>query len=425
MYFLYSLLFGLALLAVIPVYFIKLRIKRNERLHLRERFGFKVPKRKTNRPFLWIHAVSVGEVLSLQNLIQEIKQGHPEWEVAFSTLTNTGYKVASAKLRNVDHLLYVPFDFGWVVRRFFKRLRPQLLVLAESEFWPRLLLEARRSQCPVLVVNGRISERSYRRMRLWRRTVNILFRNISRFLVQTGQDKERLEKIGVEPERIDISGNLKCEVRLPSLEETEIQQLKKELNIPEGKKVVVAGSIHKGEDGRLFQAFQEARRARNDILLVLAPRHPEKFGGIEETFPRDSFVICRRTDLQPGREWDVLILDTIGELARFYALSDAAFIGGSLVPWGGQNLLEPAFYGKPVFFGPHMKNFAALADEFVRGGAAKIVEKPDELKDMFLFNDVPGLEARGKRAKEILCSLQGATIKTLAAIEFFMTHGNP
>lgn len=335
MYFLYSLLFGLALLAVIPVYFIKLRIKRNERLHLRERFGFKVPKRKTNRPFLWIHAVSVGEVLSLQNLIQEIKQGHPEWEVAFSTLTNTGYKVAAAKLRNVDHLLYVPFDFGWVVRRFFKRLRPQLLVLAESEFWPRLLLEARRSQCPVLVVNGRISERSYRRMRLWRRTVNILFRNISRFLVQTGQDKERLEKIGVGPERIDISGNLKCEVRLPSLEETEIQQLKKELNIPEGKKVVVAGSIHKGEDGRLFQAFQEARRARNDILLVLAPRHPEKFGGIEETFPRNSFVICRRTDLQPGREWDVLILDTIGELARFYALSDAAFIGGSLVPWGG------------------------------------------------------------------------------------------
>ena len=424
MYFLYSFLFGLALLVMLPVYFIKLRIMRKESLHLLERLGFRVPVRKTNRPFLWIHAVSVGEVLSLQNLVREIKTGHPEWEIGFSTITNSGFQVASSKLQDVDRLFFVPFDFGWAVRRYFKQLRPQLLVLAESEFWPRLLREARRYRCPVLLVNGRISERSFRRLRHLPWAAGGLFANISRFLVQTAEDEERLKRIGVEPGRIAVSGNLKCEVCLPLLEDGEIQRLKKDLSIPEGKKVVVAGSIHRGEEDKLLRAFREARKIRKDVLLILAPRHPEKFADIAKSLESNSFVVCWRTELRPGLSWDILILDTIGELDRIYALSDAAFIGGSLVPWGGQNLLEPAFYGKPIFFGPHMKNFAALAEEFVRGGAAKIVGRPEELMEMFLDKDPQAGQVMGLRAREILSSLQGATKKTLAAVEFLMTHEN-
>jgi len=421
-YLIYSFMLCFAFLIVIPAYFVKLRVLKKESLHLAERLGFKVPERPTSGLFLWIHAVSVGEVLSLQNLIGEIKGAHPDWEIGFSTLTNTGYKVAAAKLKDVDRLFFVPLDFGWPVRRYFKRLRPDLLVLAESEFWPRLLREARRFRCPVFLVNGRVSGRSFRRLRRCKWGARLLLKNIDRFLVQTAQDKERLEAVGVDSGRVAVSGNLKCETRLPELGESEIRRLRAELSIEGGKKVLVAGSIHRGEEEKLLAAFREARRRKNDILLVLAPRHPDKFGDIEKSFNGNGLVVCRKTRYEPGRTWDVLVLDTIGELARFYALSDAAFIGGSLIPRGGQNLLEPAYYGKPVYFGPHMDNFAALAQLFVNGGGARIVEKPEELTDMFLWRDPLALEEMGRKAKDLLNSLQGATGRTLAALEKFMAH---
>jgi 3-deoxy-D-manno-octulosonic-acid transferase len=417
------LLFG-ALVLFLPLYFIKLKVLRKERLFLSERLGFKLPKRKGENPFLWIHAVSVGEVLSLQSLVKEIRAAYPEWEIGFSTFTNTGYKMAVAKMTAVDHVFFVPFDFALSVRRFFRALRPRLLVLAESEFWPQLLKEAKRHSCSVVLVNGRISGRSFARFRRLRLLAGAIFKNISRFLVQTTQDKERLEKIGVPAERIEVSGNLKCETHLPALLEKDVVAFKKDLSIREGKKVVVAGSIHRGEEGPLLNAFREARKKRDDVLFVLAPRHPEKFQDFEKNFQGLPFVIRRLTSLQPGEDWDILILDTIGELARFYALSDLAFIGGSLIPRGGQNLLEPAFYGKPVFFGPHMENFAALVEEFVRGGGAKIVVREEDLVDMFLFKDPGALRHMGRQAQQILSTLQGATQKTLTGIESFMNHAN-
>ena len=421
-YLLYSLLLFLALLVSIPVYFVKLKLFRKEGLFIRERLGARLPVRESDKPFLWIHAVSVGEVLSLQNLVKEVRRKHPDWEIGFSTLTNMGQRVAQEKIRGVDHIFFIPFDFPWTVGRAFRALRPRLLILAESEFWPGLLKEARRYSCRVLLVNGRISARSFKRFWRFRRMANGVFKNIDRFLVQTAQDKDRLEKIGVPSSRLEISGNLKCEVHLPELGEKDLLRLKKELGIPDSKMVVVAGSIHKGEEDRLIRAYGEARAKNDDLCLVLAPRHPEKFGEIEKVFQDREFVVRRKTALQPGQSWDILILDTIGDLARLYALSDLAFIGGSLVPWGGQNLLEPAFYGKPIFFGPHMENFASLAEEFVKAGAAKIVDRPEDLVEMFLFKDAKAMAEMGHRAKKILCSLQGATEKTLSAIDFFMGH---
>jgi len=421
-YLLYSLVFCLALLASIPVYFVKLKLFQKESLFLRERLGAKLPHRESDKPFLWIHAVSVGEVLSLQNLVKEARRKHPDWEIGFSTLTNMGYRVALEKLLGVDHIFFIPFDFPWIIGRAFRALRPQLLVLAESEFWPGLLSEARRSSCRVLLVNGRISARSFKRFFRFRGMANRVFKNIDKFLVQTAQDKERLEKIGVPSGRLEISGNLKCEVHLPSLGAADLLRLKRELGIPEFKTVVVAGSIHKGEDERLIRAYREARTRKDNLCLVLAPRHPEKFGEIEKTFQNREFIVRRKTALQPGQSWDILVLDTIGDLARLYALSDLAFIGGSLIPWGGQNLLEPAFYGKPIFFGPHMENFASLAEEFVKAGAAKVVARPEDLVEMFSFKDAEAMAEMGRRAKKTLSSLQGATGRTLSAIEFFMGH---
>jgi 3-deoxy-D-manno-octulosonic-acid transferase len=384
--------------------------------------GIKLPERKGQGPFLWIHAVSVGEVLSLQSLVREIRKRHPSWEIGFSCLTNAGYRMASSRIEEADSLFFVPFDLRRPVRRFLRRLHPDLLVLAESELWPRLIREAGMSGCPVLAINGRISARSFRRYVRLRRLARPLLGGITLFLVQTETDRSRLETIGVPPDRISVAGNLKCETRLPEFGEGELSEMKRQLGISPGTRMVVAGSIHRGEEGPLLEAFAAARRVRGDVRLILAPRHPEKFADFEKESAGRSFIIRRRTTPSAGGPWDILILDTIGELARFYALADAAFIGGSLIPWGGQNLLEPAFYGKPIFFGPHMENFADLAEWFVQGGGAAVVRTPDELAAMFRFEDESRLARLGASAKTILDSLQGATAKTLDAIDSLMAH---
>lgn len=416
MYILYSFLLFLALLVYIPFYFIRLRLLRGESLFLRERLGWKLPSKDEHKKSIWIHAVSVGEVLSLQHLIKRIKETHPDWSIYFSSLTNTGIKVAREKLVKADHIFLAPVDFSPIVRKFFKSLKPDLFILAESEFWPNLLREARRETRCVLVINGRISDRTARRYRLGRILVRKVLNNIDCFLVQTEKDKDNFLKIGLQPSRIEISGNLKTEVMPPPLNEEEISTLKERFRIGKTKNVIVAGSTRKGEEEKLLRAFSQARKTRKDILLIIAPRHPQRAGEIERICESLGFCVSRKS-CPSGKEWEVFILDTIGELSTFYALSDVAFIGGSLVPWGGHNLLEPSFYHKPIFFGPHMNNFTDLAQQFLDGGGARIVHGEKDLIDMFLFKDQEILREMGKKANRTLISLQGATEKTIRIIE--------
>ena len=420
MYAVYSLFLFLALFFYLPIYFFRIKILKSERLHLRERLGWGLPKDKALEPSLWIHAVSVGEVLSLQNLVRELKRKHPLWKINFSSLTSTGLRMAREKLEGVDNLFVIPLDFSWVVRKFFVAFKPSLLILAESEFWPNLLREARKHSQGVLLINGRISSSSFQRMRRFKFFARRMLKNIAFFLVQTEEDKEKLEKIGISPERVEVAGNLKTEVNLPLLTNEKIRALKKDLSILETKKVFVAGSTRKGEEELLLEAFREARNRSKDMLLVLAPRHPERAFEVEKISENLGFRTKRRTLAEPGEEWDVLILDTIGELAEFYALADSTFVGGSLVPWGGHNLLEPAFYAKPIFFGPHMGNFSFLADKFIHSKAAQITSNKEDLIQMFLFKNEISLREMGKRAKDILISLQGVTEKTIKTIETLM-----
>lgn len=420
MYIFYSILLFLSLLFFIPVYFVRIRLGRQESLFLKERLGLKLPERSPLKESIWIHAVSVGEVLSLQNLIKAIKERHPGWAVYFSTLTNTGMRVAKERLKGVDQIFFVPLDFASVVRKFFEALRPSLFVLAESEFWPNLLKEAKRETGKVLLINGRISRRSFKRYFRFRLFAKKILNNIDAFLVQTEQDKERLNRIGIYSGKVAVAKNLKSEVDLPPLSAGEIITLKKSLGISTAKKVVVAGSTRKGEERMLLDAYAKAMNKRKDLLLILAPRHPQRCDEVERLSHNFPFRFVRKTKILPDKEWDILILDTLGELAQFYALSDVSFIGGSLIPWGGQNLLEPAFYQKPVFFGPHMENFAFLAEKFIRSAAAKVVHKEEDLVEMFLIQDEKHLQEMGKRAKQTLKSLQGATEETLKVIESLM-----
>lgn len=420
MYIFYSFLLFIYILFYIPSYFVRIKLLRTERIFFRERLGFNLPEKNAQKKSLWIHAVSVGEVLSLQNLIKKIKERHPSWGIYFSTLTNTGMRIAKEKLVNVDNIFFVPVDFVHVVRRFFKALKPKVFVLAESELWPNLLREAKKRTNGVLLINGRISPRSFKKYSRFKFITKKILENVDFFLVQTEKDKQSLEKVGVNSDEIKVVNNLKSEIDLPLMIEEELSRLKKKLCIPETKEVIVAGSTRKGEEKMLLEAYAEARNFREDLLLIFAPRHPERFDEVERICRSFPFKVLRRTQVSPSTQWDVLILDTIGELAQIYSLCDVAFIGGSLVPWGGQNLLEPAFYKKPVFFGPHMENFAFLAEKFIQSGAARITYKEKDLVEMFLIKDEKSLEEMGDNAKKILNSLQGATEKTIEAIEAMM-----
>jgi 3-deoxy-D-manno-octulosonic-acid transferase len=422
-YALYSFLLFLALLFYAPGYLIRVKLRRKEGLHLRDRLGMKLPARKPEGPSLWIHAVSVGEVLSLRRLVSELKTKHPSWRVYFSTLTNTGYRVARQTLSGVDEVFFVPLDFGWVAARFFSTLRPRLFVLAESEYWPNLLRQAGKSCRSVILINGRTSRRSHKRYLRCRMLVRPVLDHIDYFLVQSEADRERLGSLGIPAKRMEVAGNLKAEVRLPDVSNEERLGLRAAFRIPVEKKVIVAGSTHRGEEEIILQALAGAKKNRPGLALVIAPRHPERAPEVEKAAVDLGLNVMRRTRVEPQRLWDVLVLDTIGELAKFYALADLAFVGGSLIPHGGQNLLEPAYYGKPMCFGRHMENFATLADDFVRSGAARVVHGLGELEDLFLMIDEKSLEEMGRKAKDLLSSLQGATARTLQVIESRISEG--
>ena len=417
MYWAYSFILFLSLLYYIPAYFIKLRIRKGESLYFKQRFGIKLPVRSTAGPSVWIHAVSVGEVLSLQNLINSFKERNPDWTVYISVLTNSGFKIASEKLSGISGVFFIPFDFTLIIKRFFKTLKPDLFILAESEFWPNLLKVAKKNCTAVFLVNGRISERSFRRYSRMKIFIKKILGKIDFFLVQTEREKNGLIDLGILPKKIFQVGNLKADVQLPMLSTEKIDRLKDQLGIPEGKKVILAGSTHRGEEIQILQAFSEAKKVYHDEVMMIAPRHPERAGEIEK-FCKDlslSYIRKSRDVFETG--WDVLIIDTLGELAVLYSLCDLAFIGGSLVEWGGQNFLEPAFYSKPIFFGPYMDNFRDIAEIFVRSQAASIVKNKSELNQVFLFQDKEFFVLMGKNARSTLMSLQGATEKTLTLIE--------
>jgi 3-deoxy-D-manno-octulosonic-acid transferase len=419
-YILYSFLLFLGFLFYAPIYLFKMKKGDQGGLHLIDRLGLRLSLRTTVSPCLWIHAVSVGEVLSLRHLFREIKKGHPDWEIYCSTLTSTGYRVARAKLAEATSVFFIPLDFAWTVKRFFKALHPDLFILVESEFWPNLLRISGKSAAAVLLINGRISDRSFQKYQLLKPLLRRVLRPIDRYLVQTERDRKRLLVLGVQPEKMEVAGNLKTDVNLPELKPEELASLRKQVGLSLDKKVIVAGSTHKGEEEILVRAYCASRKKRQNLSLIIAPRHPQRADEVEKLAAGLKLRVTRRTKAGPSTNWDVLILDTLGELAHFYALSDIAFVGGSLVPKGGQNLLEPAFYGKPVVFGPSMENFAFLAEEFVRQGAARQVSCLEDLTEVLLLDEEIPLQEMGRQGQQLLCALQGATEKTLRVIESLM-----
>ncbi len=420
--FFYNLALLAALVAGAPWWLWRMATTQKYREGLRERLG-RVPKKlvsssaAASRPTIWIHAVSVGEVLAVTRLVKALDAALPDYMVAVSTTTRTGQALARERF-GANRVFYCPLDLPWAVRAYLRALEPQMLVLAETEFWPNLLSGCFRRGIPVAVVNARISDRSWPRYRRLRRLWTPLLYRLSRVMAQSEIDAERLLAIGCAPERVSVAGNLKFDVR--AAEETEAMRLL-ELSAT-GLRLVVAGSTLEGEEAALLEAWPLLLAADPQLAMVLAPRHPERFAAVAALLERSGHRWTRRSEWNPRpaealRPGEIVLLDTIGELASVYSLACVAFVGGSLVPAGGHNPLEPAQFGVPIVMGPHYANFVAIVESLRKHDALRIAAK-EELATVLieLLSNRAAAEAMGVRAREVFERQAGATDRCVAAI---------
>ncbi len=366
---------------------------------------------------LWIHAVSVGEAGVAATLARALPSGLP---LLVTTVTPTGQRRARAAFGQGAAVAYLPFDLGFAVNRFFARFEPRALVLAEGDYWPLLLRRARQRRLPVAVVNGRISDRGFRRMLRLKPLLGPLLGQIDCFAVQTDEDRRRLLELGVPAERVTVTGNLKYDSPepepRPDLEAT-LRELAAE------RPILVAGSTMAGEEEQVVQAFR-ALGGGAAALLLLAPRHPERWDEVERLLESSGLNVLRRSHLSGGRRPDAVLLDSMGELASLYRLAASAFVGGTLVPTGGHNPLEPARFGVPVVVGPSMENFREIAERFDRATAWVRAGDADKLAEIWRrwLDDPAEARRTGERGAAIVESSRGAVARTLEVLRPLLAH---
>jgi 3-deoxy-D-manno-octulosonic-acid transferase len=419
----YNLALLSALLASAPWWLWRMATTHKYREGLRERLGRVPPWLKSaaaERPVLWMHAVSVGEVLAVSRLIAELDAALPDVQVLVSTTTKTGQDLARERF-GANRVFYCPLDLHWSVRNYLHALRPRLLILAETEFWPNLLHSCFRRAIPVAVVNARISDRSWPRYRRLGWFWKPLLGRIHRALAQSETDRQRLIAIGCLPQHVTVTGNLKFDVRAAA--EAEATRLL--LALGSGLRFLVAGSTLEGEEAALLDVWPKLVEKVPGLAMVLAPRHPERFNAVAALLEKSQLAWCRRSSwtgrsLEDQRKivaGQVILLDTIGELASLYSLAAVAFVGGSIVPSGGHNPLEPAQFGVPIIMGPHHANFRAIADDLRAHHAIRIAPQNElaaALLDLLAHPD--DAAAMGARAKQVFDAQAGATSRTVTAI---------
>jgi 3-deoxy-D-manno-octulosonic-acid transferase len=418
-YFAYSLLLALALLLSAPWWLLEMLRHGKYRTGLRERLGV-VPERLrtgTSSEAIWIHAVSVGEVLAITPIVDELKTRLPGWRIVVSTTTDTGQKLAQQRFGQ-NNVFYVPFDLAFAVHAYLKALRPRLLVLAESEFWPNLLHKAHRGGTSVAVVNARVSDRSLPRYLRFRGLLRRVMRNVDLYLAQSEEDARRLVEIGAPHQRVQVGGNLKFEVKPPVASGT-VHSFSATLQRDGAGPVLVVGSTLAGEDELLLDCFRCVVEQYPNAVMVLAPRHPERFDAVAALLAASGLRWQRRSkwDRQQSLNGCVFLLDSIGELASLYEFADLAFVGGSLVPKGGHNVLEAAQFGVPVLVGPHTENFRDMVRIFQQAVAVKVVT-PGLLTPMVLglLQNADERARLGQRALDVMRTQQGATERTVEAL---------
>ena len=391
-----------------------------------ERMG-KVPARLLARSgaragrVIWVHAVSVGEVLAVSRLVDEMRRSFSQHRVVLSTTTDTGQELARKRFGE-ENVFYFPMDFPFAIRPYLQALQPELVVLAETEFWPNFLRQAHASGARMAVVNARISDRSRPRYLRFRWALRKMLAHVDLFLAQTLEDSARLQSIGAQPERVQVTGNLKFDVSLPSPPPI-VERLRQSLAAEGAAPVLVCGSTVEDEEPPLLKAFENLRVAHPRAIMILAPRHPERFDDVAILLLQLGIGSFRRSQWKgESLAGGVLLVDTIGELAALYALADVAFVGGSLVPRGGHNIIEPAQHGVAIVTGNYTENFRDIVALFQSRDAVRIVGLSElPLTLMHLLADDAERRALGRRALETIQSQIGATSRTLEALKTLLS----
>jgi 3-deoxy-D-manno-octulosonic-acid transferase len=381
-----NVFFPPALLALSPL----LLLKRKRRATLFPRLGFQAfpetipPEGGTVRrseKVLWIHALSVGEVHSAVPLIRELYPRIKPAKLYLSVSTLSGYETAKDKLRgSLDGMFYFPLDLLFAVRRCFAHLQPALVVLVETDIWPGFMAELRRHGVPSFLINARLSVTSFKRYRHVKRLFSPALNTFSRIYPQSPSDAEAFKNMGVSTEKVADPGNLKFDAASTSTRPGRMAQLREKLAIQEGERVLVAGSTHGGEEEILRRAFLQLRQSIPGLKMIVAPRHPHRADAVRQVFMRDPVQVVLYSAL-PRERFDVVVVDEFGVLSSLYQFGDLAYVGGSLVPKGGQNPVEPASAGNPVLFGPDMSDFPDIADLMLREGGAIQVKNGEELTE--------------------------------------------
>ncbi len=426
MYLIYSMLFSVGVVLMAPFYWWR-KGRGQGRGHWAERFG-SIPFQEANPGAIWVHAVSLGETLAVAGLIKEIQQTFPGRRIYLSHVTPTGREAGEKRLPCIAGRFYIPLDWRWTARRALARIKPSLLVIVETEIWPNLLRAAQEAGAHVVMVNARLSNRSLRGYRLARPFMRRVLANVDEICAQTAEDAMRFRQLVADPDRVSMVGNLKFDSQPPQLGEF-ARALKAALGQAQRRPVLVAASTMPGEEPLVMEAWNLIQARFPQALLILAPRHPARFEEVSQDLAQRQYSFVRRTAL-PVEEsaisrqltsTAILLLDTIGELAGIFELADLVFMGGSLVPTGGHNILEPAYWSKVIAFGPHMENFRDIARLFLDAGAAIQVHNPEELAEAArMLENQEAREGMGARARQVLEQHSGATARTLDRLRKYL-----
>lgn len=389
-----------------------------------------IPSRDSTNQLIWIHAVSVGEVNLLAPVIREFKKRNPDLEFAISTTTETGFDLATQKY--AEHFVFFcPMDFSWAIKRVIKRLRPTMLILAELELWPNLISTSRLAEVPVAVVNGRLSENSFKGYKRLNRLVRSSFDKLSIVCVQNPTYAERFCELGCDPKNVFVTGNVKFDGVQTDRDDAKVQEFKQLASVKDHEFVMVAGSTQVEEDILAAKVYQRLQAKIPNLRLILVPRHPERCGALIERLDELGFSTIRRSQMSvqsplsgfdkqsnTGSLESILIVDVIGELGGWWGVANAGYVGGSLGRRGGQNMIEPAAFGIPISFGPNTVNFRQIVDELLAHDAATVIQDQASLFAFVdrAYHDPEWRSAIGSRAKKVVLGHVGASQRTVASL---------
>lgn len=420
-YFLYNIAIHLSIIILLPYFFIKMLSAGKYREGIPERFGFvdsaKLKGLKGGKT-VWVHAVSVGETKAVLPVVRLLKRRRPDLKVVFSTVTATGNRTAAQEGKGlIDALIYFPLDLPWAIGRVARMARPAVFIAVEKEIWPNAFRTMSSLGAPVVMVNGTMSERSARRYARYSFLFRHVFSSVSLFLARTEGDLDKAISAGVDADRCVVTGNIKFDLSPALMDSQFAMKLREAVGAVPGTRIITAGSTHPGEEEMILEAFRTLAAEFEGLRLVIAPRHPERFAEVEALIKKSGLSFSRRSKGSPG---EVVLLDSIGELMTVYSFSDIAVVGGSLVPGiGGHNLLEPAYFGKPVVYGGLLTTYKGMAELLEEEGGGVRVGNKEELVEALrsLLSNELLMKRTGANARKVVEENRGASERTAAAIE--------